>query len=283
MRPPDRVSTARVKERIYPVRVKSQIDKNPVSGDRVQTLRKTLGLSQSRLAKLIGGSSSQASGIERGEAGASLRTAIAIADALETSLDYLVGRVDDPRPAREMATELATQTARIRDLEEGHAEPLDPDWMEHVGIDQVDTTVGADGTIRDETVIRRLKFPHPWLRRHGLRAHMCRIVRMTGEAMEPTIPDGSSILVDTAATDRHDGGVVVVRIGGRQVVRRLLHDAKAGWLLSSDNPDKAAWTTEPWPDGAVVIGEVKWLGRALVQGRRHRPRESTTAPGAITV
>ena len=87
---------------------------------------------------------------------------------------------------------------------------------------------------------------------------------MTGEAMEPTIPDGSSILVDTASTDRRDGCIAVLRIGDRQVVKRLLDDADVGWLLSSDNPDKAAWPTEPWPDGATVIGEVKWLGRTLV-------------------
>ena len=239
------------------------LDHTPIAGDRVRTLRIALGLSQTGLAKLIGGSCSQASGIERGKAGASLHTAITIADALDTSVDYLVGRVDDPKPVREMASDLKTKTARIRDLEEGHAEPLDPNWREHVGIDRLNTTVGTDGAVRDETVTGRLKFPYPWLRKHGLRAHTCRIVRMTGEAMEPTIPDGSAILVDTAATDRRDGSIVVVRIADQQVVRRLTHDPEAGWLLSSDNPDRAGWPTEPWPNNATIVGEVKWLGRAL--------------------
>ncbi len=69
------------------------------------------------------------------------------------------GSTTRDRPS-EIASELKTKTARIRDLEEGHAEPLDPDWQEHVGVDQLDTTVGADGKIRDETVTRRLKFPY---------------------------------------------------------------------------------------------------------------------------
>ena len=238
-------------------------DRMRFMGNRVRTQRKRLGLSQMRLAKLTETSCSQISVVELGKAGASLPTAIVIAEALDTSLDYLVGRVDDPRPASKMASELKTKTARIRDLEEGHAEPLDPDWQEHVGIDQLDTTVGADRTVRDETITGRLKFPYPWLRKHGLRAHTCRIVRMTGEAMEPTIPDGSAILVDTAATDRRDGSIVVVRIADQQVVRRLIHDPEAGWLLSNDNPDKAGWPTQPWPENAAVVGEVKWLGRAL--------------------
>ena len=186
-----------------------------------------------------------------------------MAVALKTSLDYLVGLVDDPTPARERAAELAVKTARIRDLEGGYAEPLAPDWLEHVGIDQLDTTVGADGTVHEETITRRLKFPHPWLRRHGLRAHECRIIRMTGEAMEPTIPDGSAILVDTAAAGRRDGAIAVIRMDDRQVVKRIIDDPEAGWLVASDNPDKAGWPTEPWPDDAVVVGEVKWLGRTL--------------------
>ena len=234
-----------------------------IVGHRVRTRREQQRFSQTRLARMAGTSCSQVSAVEHDQSGISLRNAVAIADALDTSLDYLLGRVDDPRPAHTMASELKTKTARIRDLEDGHAEPLDPNWQEHVGIDQLDTTVGADGTVRDGTVTGRLKFPHPWLRKHGLRAHTCRIVRMTGEAMEPTIPDGAAILIDTAATEHRDGGIFLVRIADQQVVRRLTHDSDAGWLMSSDNPNKAGWPTEPWPDEATIVGEVKWLGRAL--------------------
>ena len=155
-------------EAVQSVREAASEHRMRIVGNRVQTRRKRLGLSQTRLAKLTGTSCSLISAVEHDQAGASLRTTIVIADALGTSLDYLVGRVDDPRPAREMASELKTKTARIRDLEEGHAEPLDANWQEHVGIDQFDTTVGADGTVRDETVTGRLKFPYPWLRKHGL-------------------------------------------------------------------------------------------------------------------
>ena len=87
---------------------------------------------------------------------------------------------------------------------------------------------------------------------------------MTGEAMEPTIPDGSAILVNTAATDRHDGSIVVVRIGNHQVVRRVKHDSDAGWLLHCDNPDKTAWPTQPWPENAITVGEVRWVGRTFI-------------------
>ena len=234
-----------------------------VSGTRIRTSRKLRGLSQTQLAKMTGASCSQISMVELDQSGTSLRTAMAIAKALGTSMDYLVSRVDDARPAHEIASELKTKIARIRDLEEGHAEPLDPNWHEHVGIDELDTTVGADSTVGDERITRRVKFPYPWLRKHGLRAHMCRIVRVAGEAMEPTVPDGCSILIDTASTERQDGRIFVVRIGDELLVRRLVQDPEAGWLLFSDNPDKAARPTVPWPEEATIVGEVKWLGRTF--------------------
>ena len=34
----------------------------------------------------------------------------------------------------------------------------------------------------------------PWMRKHGLQGYLCRIVKVTGESMEPTLPDGASIL-----------------------------------------------------------------------------------------
>ena len=41
--------------------------------------------------------------------------------------------------------------------------------------------------------------------------------------------------------------------------------ARAGrdWQLVSENPEKQAWPTLPWPAGAVTIGEVKRAGRTL--------------------
>ena len=234
-----------------------------IVGARVTASRKLRGLSQTQLAKIAGKSPGQVSMVEHDQSGTSLRTAIALAEALKVSLDYLVGRVDEPTPTREIACDLKTKIARIRDLEEGHAELLDPNWHEHVGIDEVDTTVGADSTVGDEKITRRLKFPYPWLRRHGLRAHMCRVVRVAGEAMEPTVPDGSAILVDAGSTERRDGRIFVVRIRDELLVRRLVQDPEAGWLLFSDHPDKAARPTVPWPEEATIVGEVKWLGRTF--------------------
>lgn len=230
-----------------------------VIGDRIRRARELRGMSQTQLAKEIGTAPSQVSMVEANQSGTSLRTAMAAAKALNISMDYLVGWVDEATPTREIVFDLRTKIARIRELEEGQAEPLDGNWREQVGLTEIDAAAGADG----KQISRRIKFPYPWLRKHNLRAIDCRIMRVVGKAMEPALPDGSAILIHVESTERRDGKIFVVQIGEERMVRRLVHDPETGWLLSSDNPDKAAWPTRRWPEGATVVGEVKWLGHTF--------------------
>ena len=242
----------------------SQNTKMRLIGERVKKTRQLLGLSQKQLAKTARSSPGQLSMVEHNHCGTSLQTAIWLAQALDVSLDYLIGLADEPTPSQVMADDLKIKVARVRDLEEGHAEPLDPNWQEHVSIEEFNTVVGAEGMGAEEQITRRLKFPHPWLRKHGLRAHTCQIVRVAGEAMEPTVPDGCSILIDVTSTERRDGKIFVVRIRDAVLVRRALHDPEAGWLLYSDNPDKTAWPTQPWPKNTTIVGQVRWLGHTFM-------------------
>ena len=98
-----------------------------IAGHRVRTRRRKLGLTQTRLAEMAGTSCSQISAVEHDQTGISLRNAVAIADVLDTSVEYLLGRVDDPRPTHEITCELKAKTARVRDLEERQAQPLASD------------------------------------------------------------------------------------------------------------------------------------------------------------
>lgn len=63
---------------------------------RLLFLRKEKGISQQTLAEHLGISFHQVSKMETGQRGASLEVACALADFFDVSLDYLVGRSDDP-------------------------------------------------------------------------------------------------------------------------------------------------------------------------------------------
>ena len=82
--------------------------------------------------------------------------------------------------------------------------------------------------------------------------------------MEPTLVDGCSILVNQGSRRRRVGRVFVVRTDDGVVVKRAGKDRAGVWQLVSDNPNKQAWPTVPWPADAPVIGEVKWAARTFV-------------------
>lgn len=66
--------------------------------ERVKMLRTSRNLSQIELAKAVGFSYSSAIGdIERGRRTTPIDKIVAIADYFEVSVDYLIGRTDNPK------------------------------------------------------------------------------------------------------------------------------------------------------------------------------------------
>lgn len=65
-------------------------------GDRVSALRTSKNVSQQALAVYLGIGKSAVSMIENGQRAASADNLIALADYFDVSLDYLVGRSDNP-------------------------------------------------------------------------------------------------------------------------------------------------------------------------------------------
>ena len=129
-------------------------------------------------------------------------------------------------------------------------------------VDRMALSVAAGGGAAemDEAVVDHLTFRRDWLDRNGLDPSQCTVVDVQGESMEPTLPEGCTILVDRGRRRRRTGGIFVVRSADGVVVKRAGKDASGGWLLLSDHP---AWEPVPWPRDAVVIGEVKWMGMTL--------------------
>ena len=68
-----------------------------IFGQRLLTLRTNQNLSQLALAQALGLRNSTISMIESGQRAASVDTLIALADYFDVSLDYLVGRSDNPQ------------------------------------------------------------------------------------------------------------------------------------------------------------------------------------------
>ncbi len=233
-------------------------------GKRLLKARKLRGFSQARLAGGTSNTPSLISMVESGRANLSVASLTASAKALGVSADFLCGLTTDPTPARQLATELADTTTQVRDLEERQAYLSAADDGDYVGVSELAGAAGGGAVVDHERITGRVKFRREWLARHGLPAGECRVIQVLGESMEPTLVDGCSILVNQASRRRRVGRIFVVRTADGLVVKRAGKDRADAWLLVSDNPNKQAWPTVPWPDDAPVIGEVKWAARTFV-------------------
>ena len=233
-------------------------------GKRLLKARKLRGFSQARLAGGTSNTPSLISMVESGRANLSVASLTASAKALGVSADFLCGLTTDPTPARQLATELADTTTQVRDLEERQAYLSAADDGDYVGVSELAGAAGGGAVVDHERITGRVKFRREWLARHGLPADECRVIQVLGESMEPTLVDGCSILVNQASRRRRVGRIFVVRTEDGLVVKRAGKDRADAWLLVSDNPNKQAWPTVPWPDDAPVIGEVKWAARTFV-------------------
>ena len=232
-------------------------------GQRVKALRKDHGLQQETLAGMVGTSPSQISLIENNKSQPSLKTAAAIARALDTSLDFLTGTIDDKRRSTMLLKEIERQARRTFEVEAGIKERGFGHTLGSRGIQVNDRTVGTGGIRRTADVTAMIGFPRTWLNREGLEPHRCEIIGVAGESMEPTLPDECSILVDRARRNLEDGKVFVISTGDGLIAGRAVQQKSGNWLLESDNPDKKKWPTMAWPADARIVGEVRWVWHSL--------------------
>ena len=237
-----------------------------LTGKRIRKARRLQKLTQTQLAKMVGTSTSHISMMETDKSGTSLRTAMGVARALDISLDYLAGWVDDPTPARTLLVRLHAKIEDSHEIDRGYTlEPAETfeGPTDFIGITEIDGSAGPGAVVYHEGISSQAKFPRQWLSDHRLRARSCRVIRVKGESMEPTLPNGCLVLVDLASDERKQHGIFAIRTGDELIVKRLALDQKLGWLLESDHPDRTTWPTRPWPDDAAVVGEVRWVGRSL--------------------
>ena len=84
----------------------------------------------------------------------------------------------------------------------------------------------------------------------------CDVISVTGDSMDPTLPDGSGILVDRGSSELRDGRVFVIRTEDGLVVKRVRF-RDGSWWLHSDN---SSWDPIPLGSDAAVVGEVRLSG-----------------------
>lgn len=224
-----------------------------VVGERVAARIEELGLTRSEVAKRTG--MSQPS-ITRLITGATRETGklFELANALETSAEYLIGRSSDSTPSGLQDRRLPFKGEQ-RVLDRG----------DEVYIPQIDLRYGMGGTFLDQPVeSETFSFSRAWLRYFtDVSPEKLRWIRGVGNSMEPTISDGEPLLVQLGALMTVSDLIWVFAYGEIGMIKRLRpRPGPEGCVeVLSDNPSVPSFT--------AFDGEIHLIGRVLGSMKRY--------------
>ena len=265
----------------------------PLLPTRLRAARSSAGLTQQAVAESIGVDPNTIARYEAGRIKPSGTALFALAQTYSKPVEWFFGAEDEPQGdnGRVNAPESATQptpessdvivslgerlqdfSARFDRLETyiraqapvqaiGESRPgygpsnYDTSDRSPVRLLEVASAAGVGAEVYDETPIGLLWFRNDWLLSHSIDPEQSNIISVRGASMEPTLPDGCSILVDRKRRDPHQGRIYVMRTEEGLVVKRLGLDKEGRWEIRSDCPD---WRVTPMSPGTEIIGEVRW-------------------------
>ena len=213
-------------------------------------LRETLGISQSELARRA---SSTQSKINRLEAGLTdqPRDLHELANALHTTVDYLMGLTDD------------TDGDSLRDTRLPYtAPPKQDDRILEIPV--IDLAYGMGGTYLDDVdpEARSEPFPLSFIRRYSkAKADDLVIADGLGDSMAPTIGSNDQMLIDRSIdTLRVADQIWAFSFGGVGMVKRLRPRPDSSIAILSDNPAV--------PEDRAVDDELFLIGRVVAIVRK---------------
>ena len=205
-------------------------------GDRMASARKRAGLSQRQLAGAMGGRYDQTmiSHVESGRSGLLGEGLCKVATVLGVSIDYLFGITDDPTPA--------DQLTRATDADDIVRFPM----VAAVAGSAAEKIVGSGvgGPVYNATVLEVVSFSRGFLKELGVTSENCHLVKIQGDRMEPTLPDGCTVIVDLDSQAYKDDGIFLLQFHQR-ILERYIRSLEPVRLIVEkgifEDPDYEDW------------------------------------------
>ncbi len=144
------------------------------------------------------------------------------------------------------------------------------DDKSYTGVLQL-TARGSTGSDDDNSHVEIrgvLAFKTEWLRANRLNTKHLDVIYADGHSMEPTINGGDVLLIDESKIEPRDGQIFALQSNSKgTIVKRLVRSDFNGWIIRSDNPDKAKYGDQILSDEEInevrIIGRVVWRGGML--------------------
>ncbi len=226
--------------------------------ERILSRRKALKLTQEAVAKIVGVNRVSVSNWETDSKSGGMPSGnhlIKLAEALRVNPKWLLGQDDD------MNENVSGQSSYVLgsfDVWDSQT-PVDSDEVELPFYKEVELSAGNGSIVQRESSGFKLRFAKSTLRRYNIQPDMAACVVVSGNSMEPVLPDRATVGIDTANTRIKDGDMYAIDHGGMLRVKVLYRLPGGGLRLRSFNRDE--YPDEDYP--AEQANEVKVLGRVF--------------------
>jgi len=236
---------------------------NEIMATRIRQRRKELKLTQDQVAEHCGINRVSVSNWETiGKNGTSPKGAnlIALADLLRVSPEWLVSGDENVKYEMSDRVSEGAKTYHLGEFDTWDSKtPLSPDEVEIPFYKEVELSAGNGSIVQRETKGFKLRFAKSTLRRYSIQPEMAACVVVSGNSMEPVLPDQATVGIDTANTKIKDGDMYAVDHGGLLRVKVLFRLPNGGIRLRSFNRDD-------YPDEDLTADDanhVRVLGRVF--------------------
>ena len=167
-----------------------------------------------------------------------------------------------PRLAAEFRTPELTPLQPIEAWDSNS--PLDPDEVEVPLYREVQLAAGNGHAHQIEYNGAKLKFAKSSLRRAGVPEEAAACAFVSGDSMEPMLPDGSTVGVDTSAKNIVDGKLYAIDHNGELRVKQVFRiPGGRGLRFHSFNTDKNNFPDEELSPEKLEEENVRIIGRVF--------------------
>lgn len=185
-----------------------------------------------------------------------------IAEYFRVSTDQLRGRqsLDDSPVAPK---QIESNAAMIGSFDVWDDDtPLDDDEVYVPFLKEVELSAGSGKTVVEQSHKQKLRFGKLTLRRQNVQPSEAVCVTVSGNSMEPVLPDKSTVGVDQGATSIVDGKMYALNHGGQLRVK-ILHRLPGGGIRlrsynRDEHPDEEYTAQQMIDSEIIVLGKVFW-------------------------
>lgn len=219
--------------------------------ERIQSRMDELGLGQEALAKKAGISQTAVFKLVSGKT-LQTRKIAELAKALNVSIEWLATGVGEKHILKPVSNAEWMGGFELWDNET----PLPPDEVALPFFREVKLSAGPGSTEVIQNHGCTLRFARSTLKKQSVQPEHAYCVTVKGNSMEPVLPDGCTIGIDTGSTDVVSGEWYAIDHLGELRVKVVYKQPGGGYRLRSFNIDE-------WPDELVSADSVKILGRVF--------------------